>query len=216
VVEHTLGKGEVKSSILFRSTILKQTVQNSREISIQRRADPMPSATSPLPRLTLILGGARSGKSAYAETLLRSHPIAPLVIVTAEAHDDEMRARIAKHQADRDPTWPTREVPITLPAALLSEGQSPRPILVDCLTLWLSNLLMIDADFDHATAELITALQSSHGLIILVSNEVGLGIVPDNALARRFRDAQGRLNQRLAQIADRVVFVAAGLPLTLK
>ncbi|MEQ1649137.1 MAG: bifunctional adenosylcobinamide kinase/adenosylcobinamide-phosphate guanylyltransferase [Hyphomicrobiaceae bacterium] len=177
---------------------------------------PTPQPTPPLPRLTLVLGGARSGKSTYAENLLRDAPIAPLVIVTAEAHDDEMRARIAKHKSDRDPTWQTREAPIKLPAIITEESQTARPILVDCLTLWLSNLLLIDADLDRATADLIAAVQSSNCPIVLVSNEVGLGIVPDNALARRFRDAQGRLNQRLAQQADHVVFIAAGLPLTLK
>ena len=174
------------------------------------------TATSLLPRRTFVLGGARSGKSRYAETLVGAASSRPCVIVTAEALDTEMSARIARHRADRDPAWTTIEAPRELAAALDAHTDPLRPILIDCLTLWLSNLLLDGRDIDSATAELLAAMDRMQAPLVIVSNEVGLGIVPDNALARRFRDAQGRLNQSFAARADRVVFLAAGLPLTLK
>lgn len=165
-------------------------------------------------RVTLVLGGARSGKSALAERLVLAHGRPPVYIATSEAWDDEMRARIADHKAQRDGQgWRTIEAPIDLPGALAAAGDAP--VLVDCLTLWLTNLMLGDHDIPAATATLLAALERP-GPTVLVANEVGLGIVPDNALARRFRDAAGRLNQQVAARADTVVFTAAGLPLVLK
>lgn len=164
--------------------------------------------------VTLVLGGARSGKSALAERLTRAGGADPVYVATAGAWDDEMRARIAAHQADRaGQGWHTIEAPIDLPAALDAAGGAP--VLVDCLTLWLTNLMLGDHPILPATDRLVAALDRP-GPTVLVANEVGLGIVPENALARRFRDEAGRLNQRIAARADTVVFTAAGLPLVLK
>lgn len=164
--------------------------------------------------VTLVLGGARSGKSALAERLVLAHGRPPVYVATAEAWDDEMRARIAQHRAERDGLgWRTIEAPLDLPGALALAGEAP--VLVDCLTLWLTNLMLGEHDIPGATAALLAALDRA-GPTVLVANEVGLGIVPDNALARRFRDAAGRLNQQVAARADTVVFTAAGLPLVLK
>ena len=167
--------------------------------------------------LTFVLGGARSGKSRHAEGLVTAGPGPWTYIATAQAFDDEMRARIAQHRGDRVPGWRTVEAPLDLPGALAAAG--PAPVLVDCLTLWLSNLLLDGRDLPAATAALLAALAAragDAGIAVLVSNEVGLGIVPDNALARAFRDAAGRLHQAVAEQADRVVLVVAGLPLTVK
>jgi adenosylcobinamide kinase / adenosylcobinamide-phosphate guanylyltransferase len=167
----------------------------------------------PSPRMTLVLGGARSGKSAYAEALIEAAPAPWLYLATAQAWDDEMRERIALHRARRSGDWITRDVPMDLPAAVAAaEG----PVLVDCLTLWLTNLILAEADVEGAGTALLAACAEAPGPIVLVGNEVGLGIVPDNALARRFRDAAGRLHQRLASRADRVVFMVAGLPMIVK
>lgn len=161
-----------------------------------------------------MLGGARSGKSRYAEGLIASHAPPWFYIATAEALDGEMDARIRDHQARRDDRWATRNAPHDLPEALsLIGGQ---PVLVDCLTLWLTNLMMGERDLDHETTLLEKALKARSGPVVLVSNEVGSGIVPDNKLARRFLEAQGRLNQRMAAIADHVTLVVAGLPLKVK
>lgn len=168
-----------------------------------------------LPRLTVVLGGARSGKSAYAEGLLTAEPGPWAYIATAEAHDDEMRVRIAQHQGRRATGWTTIDAPLDL-AGALSGAAAGTPVLVDCLTLWLANLILAPHDIPTATDRLIDALSRRSKPCILVSNEIGLSIVPDNALARAFRDEAGRLNQRVAAAADRVVFIAAGLPLTLK
>jgi adenosylcobinamide kinase/adenosylcobinamide-phosphate guanylyltransferase len=165
--------------------------------------------------VTLVLGGARSGKSRYAESLVTARPQPWVYIATAEARDDEMVARIAAHQARRAEGWQTIEAPHELPEALRTAPQSAA-VLVDCLTLWLSNVMHAKFDIDDITLKLEEALHARTGLTVLVSNEVGLGIVPDNALARSFRDAQGLLNQRLGAIASRVVFMVAGLPLTVK
>jgi adenosylcobinamide kinase/adenosylcobinamide-phosphate guanylyltransferase len=167
----------------------------------------------PLPRLTLVLGGARSGKSAHAEGLIEAQPRPWLYLATAQAWDDEMRERIALHRARRPDGWITQDVPLALPEAVAA---ATGPVLVDCLTLWLTNLILAEADVDTATAALLAACAAAPGLVVLVGNEVGLGIVPDNALARRFRDAAGRLHQRLAAQADRVVLTVAGLPLIVK
>ena len=165
-------------------------------------------------RLTLVLGGARSGKSAHAEALLAALPPPWLYIATAEPLDNEMAARIAAHRGRRDPRWRTVEAPRDLAGALgAADGAS---LLVDCLTLWLSNLMLDDADLDHEIARLEDALARMRGTAVLVANEVGLGIVPDNALARKFRDAAGRLNQRLAARAENVVLLVAGIPVKVK
>jgi len=169
--------------------------------------------------LILVLGGARSGKSALAERQVlqaaRQAGQSPVYIATAQAWDDEMRARIAEHRAQRDGQgWQTIEEPMAL-AGTLSALPAGQPVLVDCLTLWLTNHLLAESDLDAQGAALIEAF-GRPGVTVAVANEVGLGIVPDNALARRFRDAAGRLNQQLAARADTVVFTAAGLPLVLK
>ncbi|ACK50724.1 Adenosylcobinamide kinase [Methylocella silvestris BL2] len=172
--------------------------------------------TEPPTRSLLVLGGARSGKSRYAQKLAESSGARPVIIATAEAHDAEMRARIARHAAERGPGWTLVEEPIALVAALLREARPGRIVLIDCATLWLSNLLLRDADCAAATAELAASLARLEGPCIFVSNEVGGGIVPENALARAFRDAQGTLNQALAEACGAVVQICAGLPLQLK
>lgn len=172
--------------------------------------------SSAQPRSLLVLGGARSGKSRYALQLAESSGKAPVLIATASAGDTEMMERIAKHRAERKANWRTIEEEIDLVGALAREAQEDRIVVVDCLTLWLSNLLLKDKDLAAAGENLAAALATLKGPVIFVSNEVGLGIVPDNALARRFRDAQGRLNHELASACETVVFIAAGLPLQLK
>ena len=170
-------------------------------------------------RRALILGGARSGKSRHAEALTMAAGPAPWVyIATAEAGDEEMRARIAHHRERRGPGWRTVEAPLDLCGALSGASGVGSCILVDCLTLWLANLMAADRDLAAEQAELTDVLQSVSRAVpvVLVSNEVGLGIVPDNALARAFRDAAGRLNQAVAAACDHAVFMAAGLPMILK
>jgi adenosylcobinamide kinase / adenosylcobinamide-phosphate guanylyltransferase len=169
------------------------------------------------PRLTLVLGGARSGKSRHAEALARGTGLGRVYVATAEAFDDEMRERIAKHRADRIADgWTTLEAPLDLPEALDRSSAADTVVLVDCLTLWLSNLMLAEQDVASAQHALLATLAAAPGPIVLVSNEVGMGLVPETALGRRFRDAQGRLNQAVAAVADKVIFVAAGLPLVLK
>ncbi|HIJ61736.1 MAG TPA: bifunctional adenosylcobinamide kinase/adenosylcobinamide-phosphate guanylyltransferase [Rhodospirillaceae bacterium] len=167
------------------------------------------------PQLTLVLGGARSGKSAYAEALLADAPEA-VYLATAQPGDEEMAERIHHHQSRRGAAWTTVEEPLDLTGALALHCRAGRPLLVDCLTLWLSNVLLADGDPGAAIERLAAALPDLPGRLVMVANEVGLGIVPDNALARAFRDHAGRLNQRVAAAAQRVVFIAAGLPLMLK
>jgi adenosylcobinamide kinase/adenosylcobinamide-phosphate guanylyltransferase len=170
-----------------------------------------------LVRMTLVLGGARSGKSAYAERLISAAAGGTFVyIATAEPGDDEMAERIAAHRARRGEGWRTVEAPIDLAEALREHARAASAVLVDCLTIWLSNLLFAARDVEADVAELMAALEEAKGPVVLVSNEVGLGIVPENALARAFRDHAGRLNQRVAEAADKVVLVTAGLPMTLK
>jgi adenosylcobinamide kinase/adenosylcobinamide-phosphate guanylyltransferase len=166
-------------------------------------------------RLTFVLGGARSGKSRHAEALVSKLAPPWTYIATAQAYDDEMRERIAHHRARRDGRWITLDAPLDLAGALAAVGDG-LPVLIDCLTLWLSNRMLAEHDVEAASAELVAALRSRRGPIFVVSNEVGLSIVPDNALARRFRDAQGRLNQQMAAIADTVIFMVAGLPMKVK
>ena len=161
-----------------------------------------------------MLGGARSGKSRYAESLVTALPPPWLYVATAEAGDSEMVARVAAHQARRGPSWTTIETPRNVAETLGTHADTPT--LVDGLTLWLSNVMLADADVDAEIEQLDEALARAAAPIVLVANEVGFGIVPDSALGRRFRDLQGLLNQRIAARADRVVLVVAGLPLTLK
>jgi adenosylcobinamide kinase / adenosylcobinamide-phosphate guanylyltransferase len=170
----------------------------------------------PLVSLTLVLGGARSGKSAFAEALVDSSGLESVYIATAEAGDGEMAARIAHHQARRGATWRTVEAPLDLAATLAREAAPGRALLVDCLTLWLANLMADGRDIDVEAAQLVAALGGLSGPVVLVSNEVGQGIVPDNALARAFRDHAGRLHQDIAAAAGTVYFVTAGLAQTLK
>lgn len=164
--------------------------------------------------IVLLLGGARSGKSRIAQTRAEALPGELVYLATGEALDAEMAERIARHRADRGARWRTVEAPIDLPAAIRREDG--RVLLVDCLTLWLSNLMMGEHDIDAATNQLLAALDTASGTVLLVSNEVGMGIVPENALARRFRDEAGRLNQRVAAAASEVALVAAGLTLRMK
>jgi len=169
-------------------------------------------ATAPV---TLVLGGARSGKSRYAESLVAGAPPPWIYIATAEAFDDEISQRIAEHKARRDRRWQTVEAPRNIVDALVDVPPGAS-ILVDCVTLWLSNLLLAEVDIEQEMKRLDAALAQSRRATVLVANEVGCGIVPDNALARRFLDLQGRLNQQLAVRADRVVLMVAGLPLFVK
>lgn len=167
-------------------------------------------------RTQLILGGARSGKSRRALELAQNSAKRPVFIATAEAWDDEMAERIAHHKTERGDEWSTIEAPLDLTAALKDAGQTGDVCVVDCLTLWLSNLMHHDRDLVEETKQLCAALSNCPIPIILVSNEVGLGLVPETPLGRAFRDAQGRLNQEMATLCDRVEFIAAGLPIVLK
>jgi adenosylcobinamide kinase/adenosylcobinamide-phosphate guanylyltransferase len=165
--------------------------------------------------IILITGGARSGKSVRAESRARGYPGQPIYIATAEALDAEMSERIALHRARRANAWIEREVPLALVEALdATDGGGAR--LVDCLTLWLSNLMHANRDWSKEALRLANTLGSQRSPVVLVTNEVGLGIVPDNALARAFRDASGLTNQMIAKVADEVEFVVAGLPMRLK
>jgi adenosylcobinamide kinase / adenosylcobinamide-phosphate guanylyltransferase len=165
--------------------------------------------------IILITGGARSGKSVRAEARAKAFAGRPVYIATAEALDAEMRERIAKHRARRGAEWIEQETPLELVRSLLAtDGGGAR--LVDCLTLWLSNLMHAERDWSKETAELAQTLRAQKSSAVLVTNEVGLGIVPDNALARRYRDAAGIMNQMIAQAADEVEFVVAGLPMRVK
>ena len=172
------------------------------------------SAFENLAPVTLVLGGARSGKSRFAEQLVSAHPGRRVYLATAEAGDAEMAERIRQHQDRRGADWTTIEAPLELADALATANSAA--VLVDCLTLWLSNLMGAGRDPAAETSRLVAELPRLRGPVVFVSNEVGLGIVPDNALARSFRDAAGRLHQAVAEAADRVYFVAAGLPLLLK
>lgn len=166
---------------------------------------------------TLVLGGARSGKSAYAQNAAENAAIAerPVLIATGQAFDEEMAQRIARHQADRGESWTTVEAHLDLADAIdaLPAGSVA---VVDCLTLWLSNLLLAGRDAEASATRLVETVRSSAAQLWLVTNEVGLGVVPETPLGRRFRDEAGRLHQRLAHIVDEVYFVAAGLPLRMK
>ena len=177
--------------------------------------------TFPLPPVSLVLGGARSGKSTYAEKLVSgilfgATPRPSSYIATGEAGDLEMATRIMAHRARRGSHWTTIEEPLRLAEAIDKAGQRSEPILVDCLTLWLSNLLHAGVDLDEATDDMMASVDGLGVSIVFVSNELGLGVVPETPLGRSFRDTMGRMNMRVAERADRVIFMAAGLPLIMK
>ncbi|MBW9089927.1 bifunctional adenosylcobinamide kinase/adenosylcobinamide-phosphate guanylyltransferase [Rhizobium wenxiniae] len=167
-------------------------------------------------KTALVLGGARSGKSAFSERLAQATGLERHYIATGRAYDDEMRERIVRHQDDRGPSWVTHEEPVELIRTLREIDRPGRVVLVDCLTLWVTNLMMAGEDIPARSADLAAQLLSLEAKIIFVSNEVGLGIVPENRMAREFRDHAGRLHQQMAAAADEVFFVAAGLPLRMK
>lgn len=167
------------------------------------------------PKLTLVLGGANSGKSDIAEKLFETSGMERTYIATAQAFDDEMRTKIARHRTERGPSWNTIEAPMEL-VEVLATLRPDAPALVDCATMWLSNHLLAKHDLQVETDRLLAAMTACAAPLVVVSNEVGQGIVPDNALARRFRSAQGGLNRRLATQADAVIGVMAGLPFALK
>jgi adenosylcobinamide kinase/adenosylcobinamide-phosphate guanylyltransferase len=166
--------------------------------------------------LVLVLGGARSGKSGFAESLVTATGLERHYVATGQAFDQEMVERIARHRADRGAGWTTHEVPVDMPGHLAQIDAPDRVVLVDCLTLWVTNLMTAEMDVDAAAGILQRQLDGSSSHIVLVSNEVGLGIVPENRMAREFRDHAGRLHQKIAAAADEVYFIAAGLPLKLK
>lgn len=168
--------------------------------------------------ITLVLGGARSGKSRIAQELASASLLPVVYIATATALDEEMAMRIEHHQHNRPSDWRLRECPLDLAAALQEETQQPQTILVDCLTLWLNNQLFTnpEQDFSALFNKLVNSFNANNANVIFVANEVGLGIIPLGEVSRKFVDEAGRLNQQLAQIADKVFFIAAGLPLVLK
>jgi adenosylcobinamide kinase/adenosylcobinamide-phosphate guanylyltransferase len=168
------------------------------------------------PKVVLITGGARAGKSRFAERLMSARPAHHAVIATATAGDAEMAQRIAKHKAERDKSWETIEQPISVRSAIRNAARPDRIVLVDCLTLWISNLMHEGRDIEIEIQGLVGTLHIAAGPVIIISNEVGLGIVPENALARAFRDNLGRANQVVAAAAEVVLFMAAGIPIVLK
>ncbi|MEO3416840.1 bifunctional adenosylcobinamide kinase/adenosylcobinamide-phosphate guanylyltransferase [Roseovarius sp. CAU 1744] len=168
-----------------------------------------------LPKLTLVLGGASSGKSAFAEGLAKASGLQLTYLATAQVLDDEMRKKVSKHRKMRGEGWKTIEAPLD-PAPALSGAADRDVVLFDCATMWLSNHMLAENDLGAAEAALMAALDGAKAPVIVVSNEVGLSVVPENRLARRFQNAQGALNQRLAGRADLVVNVIAGLPQLLK
>ena len=164
----------------------------------------------------LVLGGARSGKSAFAERLAADTGLSRHYVATGRAWDEEMRERIARHRTDRGEGWQTHEEPVDLVGRLEALDDATSVILVDCLTLWVTNLMMEELDMAQEFARLAAFVPRVRAKLVLVSNEVGLGIVPENRIAREFRDHAGRLHQAIAQSAGQVYFVAAGLPLKMK
>ena len=175
----------------------------------------MPS-DPPALRSLLVIGGTRSGKSRYAQNLAEASGKTPVLIATATAGDEEMAKRIAKHRAERGAQWQVVEEQLDITEALRREAAADKVLVVDCLTLWLSNLMLGSKDIEAHCQALAQTVPTLSGPVIFVSNEVGLGIVPESALGREFRDTQGRLNQTLGAVCEAVVFVAAGLPLRLK
>ncbi len=175
----------------------------------------MTSIVSP-PRLDFVLGGARSGKTSVALARAEASGLSPVMVATAQAFDAEMEARIAAHRAERGPAWGLVEEPLDLAGVIGREARADRILVVDCLTLWLSNQMFAGRDVEREIEALTSAAVATTGPVVFVSNEVGLGIVPENATARRFRDLQGRLNRETARVADRVTLVVAGLEVAIK
>lgn len=167
-------------------------------------------------RIVLILGGARSGKSAFAESLIDQSGLTKCYLATGQVFDDEMARRVGDHKARRGPEWELAEEPLDLCGALALTASTDRAVLIDCLTLWVTNLMMAECDQASEANALVSGLALLPGTIVLVSNEVGQGIVPDNAMARAFRDHAGLLHQKVAAVADEVYFMTAGLPQKLK
>ena len=168
-----------------------------------------------LPKLTFVLGGASSGKSAFAEGLVVATDAPRVYVATSQVYDDEMAAKVRDHVAARGGDWHTIEEPLDM-AKALGRVQADQVVLLDCASMWLTNHMMVEHDLAAETEAFISSLVACEGRVVVVSNEVGMGIVPDNALARRFRVAQGKLNQKLAEASDLAVFVIAGLPQVLK
>lgn len=177
---------------------------------------PQPDLNAVRCRSILVTGGARSGKSAHAERLVAQSGLDRIYLATSVVEDGEMRARVAQHVTDRGSGWETVEEPVDVAGVITARSTPGTAILVDCLTLWLSNLMFREADLVAEAGRLAAALHDAGGPVVLVTNEVGSGIVPDNSLARRFRDEQGRLNRKIAASVEAVVLVACGLPLVLK
>jgi adenosylcobinamide kinase/adenosylcobinamide-phosphate guanylyltransferase len=170
-------------------------------------------------KTTFVIGGCRSGKSSYAQSLAEKIPGKKLYLATCVPRDAEMRARVERHQGQRGPDWDTLEEPVKLAAAIKRKSGGCGVILVDCLTLWISNILLSaegKPGLEKACEDLVQTLETTECPVILVSNEVGTGIVPENELARRYRDEAGRVNQKIAAMADRVVWMVAGIPVTIK
>lgn len=167
-------------------------------------------------KVTFVLGGARSGKSEFAEELVLAMGLKPIYLATGRAYDDEMEDRIATHKERRGANWETVEEPLALSDALMQSDFEGRVILVDCLTLWVTNLMMAGADIKTECEQLANTLLKLKTPVVLVSNEVGLSIIPENKMAREFRDYAGFVNQRIAKISNEAYFIAAGLPLKLK
>ncbi len=174
------------------------------------------SEANRLEAVSLVLGGARSGKTAFAERLVLDSGLKPVYIATGRAFDEEMSERISIHQDKRGKAWETVEEPLALADTLQQTAISGRAVLVDCLTLWVTNLMMAEADVMRECEEVISVLPQLKAPVVFVTNEVGLGIVPDNPMAREFRDLAGTVNQRIAIASQRAWFIAAGLPLVLK
>ena len=170
----------------------------------------------PLPRITLILGGARSGKSRHAEQLVQTSGLEPYYIATAQALDKEMSDRIDEHRTRRGDRWRTIEEPLALTRTLHSVTAEGRALLIDCLTLWLTNLMVHDRPIEAEIDSFVESLEALSGAAVFVSNEVGQGVMPTNAMARAFIDHAGRLHQRLAEKADQVLLMTAGLAQQLK
>ncbi|MDX3925283.1 MAG: bifunctional adenosylcobinamide kinase/adenosylcobinamide-phosphate guanylyltransferase [Shinella sp.] len=168
------------------------------------------------PGTVLVLGGARSGKSSFAEGLVRQTGLSMHYVATGRAWDGEMKSRIEHHKAARGSGWTTHEEPLALPETIARLARDGNAVLVDCLTLWVTNLMLEGRDIASAFDALVTAMDGARGRLVFVSNEVGLGIVPENRMAREFRDHAGRLHQQVAASAAEVYFVAAGLPLKMK
>lgn len=167
-------------------------------------------------KITFVLGGARSGKSSYAEKLVEASGLQPVYLATGRAFDKEMESRIAAHRDLRGSQWQTEEEPLELVSSLEKYTGNDRFVLVDCLTLWVTNLMMAERDIADAIDALVKVLPKLSGPVVFVSNEVGLGIVPENRMAREFRDHAGFLHQAVASAADEVYFMAAALPLKMK